>query len=49
MAEFTLKIRRYLPESGEAPYWQEYKVDLEEHRSVLEQISAGHRRESESP
>ncbi|MDQ6915173.1 MAG: succinate dehydrogenase/fumarate reductase iron-sulfur subunit [Actinomycetota bacterium] len=38
MAEFTLKIRRYLPESGEAPYWQEYVVDLEEHRSVLEGI-----------
>jgi succinate dehydrogenase / fumarate reductase, iron-sulfur subunit len=38
MAEFNLKIRRYLPESGEAPYWQEYKVDLEEHRSVLEGI-----------
>jgi succinate dehydrogenase / fumarate reductase iron-sulfur subunit len=38
MAEFTLKIRRYLPESGDAPYWQEYQVDLEEHRSVLEGI-----------
>jgi succinate dehydrogenase / fumarate reductase, iron-sulfur subunit len=38
MAEFTLKIRRYLPESGDAPYWQEYVVDLDEHRSVLEGI-----------
>jgi succinate dehydrogenase / fumarate reductase iron-sulfur subunit len=38
MPEFTLKIRRYLPESGEAPFWQEYKVDLEGHRSVLEGI-----------
>ncbi|HEY8866528.1 MAG TPA: succinate dehydrogenase/fumarate reductase iron-sulfur subunit [Solirubrobacteraceae bacterium] len=38
MPEYTLKIRRYLPESGEAPYWQEYKVDLEGHRSVLEGI-----------
>jgi succinate dehydrogenase / fumarate reductase, iron-sulfur subunit len=38
MAEFTLKIRRYLPESGEAPYWQDYKVDLDGHRSVLEGI-----------
>jgi len=36
--EFTLKIRRYLPESGEAPYWQDYTVDLEGHRSVLEGI-----------
>src|SRR5919205_1858127 len=38
MAEFTLKLRRYLPESGDAPYWEEFKVDLEEHRSVLEGI-----------
>ena len=38
MPEFTLKIRRYLPESGEAPYWQDYTVDLEGHRSVLEGI-----------
>ncbi|MFL5851659.1 MAG: succinate dehydrogenase/fumarate reductase iron-sulfur subunit [Solirubrobacteraceae bacterium] len=38
MPEFTLRIRRYLPESGEAPYWQDYTVDLEGHRSVLEGI-----------
>ena len=38
MAEFTLRLRRYDPESGEAPYWAEYKVDLEPHRSVLEGI-----------
>ncbi|HVE69601.1 MAG TPA: succinate dehydrogenase/fumarate reductase iron-sulfur subunit [Solirubrobacteraceae bacterium] len=38
MAEFTLKIRRFLPESGEAPFWQEFDVDLEGHRSVLEGI-----------
>jgi succinate dehydrogenase / fumarate reductase iron-sulfur subunit len=36
--EYTLKIRRYLPESGEAPYWQDFKVDLDGHRSVLEGI-----------
>jgi len=36
--EFTLKIRRYLPESGEAPYWQEYRVELDGHQSVLEGI-----------
>jgi succinate dehydrogenase / fumarate reductase iron-sulfur subunit len=40
VAEFDLRIRRYLPESGEAPYWQDYTVDLEEHRSVLEGILA---------
>ena len=38
MAEFTLRIRRYNPETGEAPYWDEHTVDLEPHRSVLEGI-----------
>jgi succinate dehydrogenase / fumarate reductase, iron-sulfur subunit len=34
--EFTLRLRRYDPESGEAPYWDEHTVELEPHRSVLE-------------
>ena len=38
MSEFTLKIRRYDPESGEAPYWDQHTIDLEPHRSVLEGI-----------
>ncbi len=38
MPEYTLKLRRYDPESGQAPFWQEYTVDLEPHRSVLEAI-----------
>jgi succinate dehydrogenase / fumarate reductase, iron-sulfur subunit len=38
MAEYTLRLRRYDPESGEAPYWQEHTIDLEPHRSVLEAI-----------
>src|SRR5690349_12326936 len=38
MAEFTLRLRRYDPESGEAPYWDEHTIDLEGHRSVLEGI-----------
>jgi succinate dehydrogenase / fumarate reductase, iron-sulfur subunit len=38
MAEYTLKLRRYDPQSGEAPYYEEYHVDLEPHRSVLEAI-----------
>ena len=29
MAEFKLKIRRYDPESGAAPYWDEHTVELE--------------------
>ena len=38
MADFTLRVRRYDPESGEAPFWEERTVSLEEHRSVLEGI-----------
>ncbi len=38
MAEFTLRLRRYDPESGAPPYWEEHTVDLEPHRSVLEGI-----------
>jgi len=36
MQEFTLRVRRYDPESGEAPYWAEHTIELEPHRSVLE-------------
>ncbi|HVL96778.1 MAG TPA: succinate dehydrogenase/fumarate reductase iron-sulfur subunit [Solirubrobacteraceae bacterium] len=38
MPEYTLRIRRYLPETGEAPYWEEFGVDLDGHRSVLDGI-----------
>jgi succinate dehydrogenase / fumarate reductase iron-sulfur subunit len=38
MAEYTLKLRRYDPQSGEAPYLEEFRVELEPHRSVLEAI-----------
>jgi succinate dehydrogenase / fumarate reductase iron-sulfur subunit len=37
-ADFTLRVRRYDPESGEAPSWEERTVTLEPHRSVLEGI-----------
>jgi len=36
--EYTLRLRRYDPESGNAPYWEEHTVELEPHRSVLEAI-----------
>jgi succinate dehydrogenase / fumarate reductase, iron-sulfur subunit len=36
--EFKLKLRRYDPESGQAPYWDEHTIELEPHRSVLEGI-----------
>src|SRR5919112_6376100 len=38
MAEYALKIRRYDPESGEPAYWQEFNVELEPERSVLDGI-----------
>jgi len=36
MANYTLKVRRYQPESGEGPYWEEFDVDLDPSLSVLD-------------
>jgi succinate dehydrogenase / fumarate reductase iron-sulfur subunit len=36
MAEYTIKVRRYQPESGEAAYWEEFDVDLDPSLSVLD-------------
>jgi succinate dehydrogenase / fumarate reductase, iron-sulfur subunit len=38
MAEYTLKVRRYLPESGKGAFWEEFKVDLDPSLSVLDGI-----------
>jgi succinate dehydrogenase / fumarate reductase, iron-sulfur subunit len=38
MPEYTLKVRRYQPESGEGPFWEEFKVDLDPSLSVLDGI-----------
>ena len=39
MAEqYALKIRRFDPESGEPAYWEEFNVELEPERSVLDGI-----------
>jgi succinate dehydrogenase / fumarate reductase, iron-sulfur subunit len=38
MPAYTLKVRRYDPESGAPPYWAEYRIDLEDHQSVLDAI-----------
>jgi succinate dehydrogenase / fumarate reductase iron-sulfur subunit len=38
MPEYTLKIRRYQPESGRGPYWEQFRVELEESLSVLDGI-----------
>jgi len=38
MAEYTLRVRRYQPESGEAAFWEEFNVDLDPSLSVLDGI-----------
>jgi succinate dehydrogenase / fumarate reductase, iron-sulfur subunit len=36
--QYTLRLRRYDPESHDAPYWDEHTIELAPHRSVLEAI-----------
>jgi succinate dehydrogenase / fumarate reductase iron-sulfur subunit len=36
MAAYTLKVRRYQPETGEGPYWEQFDVDLDPSLSVLD-------------
>jgi succinate dehydrogenase iron-sulfur subunit len=36
--QFTLKIRRYDPQSGEAAYWEEHTVEMEPKQSVLDAL-----------
>src|ERR687883_241144 len=38
MPEYTLRIRRYSPETGEPAYWEDFGVELDGHRSVLDGI-----------
>src|SRR3954447_18394331 len=38
MPEYTLKLYRYNPESGEAAQWVNYDVDLPDHMSVLDGV-----------
>jgi succinate dehydrogenase / fumarate reductase, iron-sulfur subunit len=38
MPEYTLRIRRYDPQSGDAAYWDEHRVELGERNSVLDAI-----------
>jgi succinate dehydrogenase / fumarate reductase iron-sulfur subunit len=45
---YTLKIRRYDPESGEPAYWREYQVEHEPERSVLDGILRVKEREDAS-
>jgi succinate dehydrogenase / fumarate reductase iron-sulfur subunit len=48
MPEYTLRIRRYSPESGEAAYWDDFTIDLDGHRSVLDGILQARDREDGS-
>src|ERR687885_2070038 len=38
MSEFTLRLRRYTPESGEAAHFEDFTIDLDGKRSVLDGI-----------
>ncbi len=38
MADYTVKVRRFQPESGDGPYWQSFEVELEESLSVLDAL-----------
>jgi succinate dehydrogenase iron-sulfur subunit len=38
MTAFSLKLRRYDPETGQPPRWSEHDVDMEGHLSVLDGI-----------
>jgi succinate dehydrogenase / fumarate reductase, iron-sulfur subunit len=38
MAEYTIKVRRFQPESGAGPYWEEFDIELEESLSVLDAL-----------
>src|SRR5918911_5414379 len=38
MSEYTLRLRRYTPESGEAAHWEDFTVDLDGKRSVFDGI-----------
>jgi succinate dehydrogenase / fumarate reductase iron-sulfur subunit len=48
MAEYTIKVRRFQPESGEGPYWEEFDVDLEPSLSVLDGLLQAKDREDGS-
>jgi succinate dehydrogenase / fumarate reductase iron-sulfur subunit len=48
MAEYTIKVRRFQPESGEGPYWEEFNVDLDPSLSVLDGLLQAKDREDGS-
>src|SRR3954451_17308063 len=48
MPDYTLKIRRFNPESGDAAYWEDFGVELPPERSVLDGILQAKDREDGS-
>jgi succinate dehydrogenase / fumarate reductase, iron-sulfur subunit len=48
MSEFTLKVRRFQPESGKPPYWEQFDVELDDSLSVLDGILQAKDREDGS-
>jgi succinate dehydrogenase / fumarate reductase iron-sulfur subunit len=48
MAVYTIKVRRFQPESGEGPYWEQFDVDLEPSLSVLDGLLQAKDREDGS-
>ncbi|MFN8163476.1 MAG: succinate dehydrogenase/fumarate reductase iron-sulfur subunit [Solirubrobacterales bacterium] len=48
MADYTIKVRRFQPESGEGPYWEQFNVDLEPSLSVLDGLLQAKDREDGS-
>jgi len=48
MADYTIKVRRFQPESGSGPYWEEFNVDLEPSLSVLDALLQAKDREDGS-
>lgn len=48
MPDYALNIRRYDPDSGGAPRWQAFDVELEDHLSVLDGVLQARAREDGS-
>ena len=48
MADYTIKVRRYQPESGDPAYWEEFNVELDPSLSVLDGILQAKDREDGS-
>jgi succinate dehydrogenase / fumarate reductase iron-sulfur subunit len=38
LADYTIKVRRFKPDTGDGPYWEDFDVELEESLSVLDAL-----------